>query len=90
MYLCINPFIALFSVTHRVETAESRSTPISKHNISRLSMAKFELKLKGEVGAMNHLCYLCLMFVMLLRMFVAALWSPAGKGLTSWALVCDV
>ena len=53
-------------------------------------MARFELELKGEVGAMNHLGYLCLMFVMLLRMFVAALWSPAGKGLTSWALVCDV
>ena len=23
-------------------------------------------------------------FVMLLRLFIAALWSPAGKGLTSW------
>ena len=26
------------------------------------------------------------MFVMLLRLFIAALWSPAGKGLTSWLL----
>ena len=33
---------------------------------------------------MDNLCYLCLVFVMLLRLFVAALWSPAGKGLTSW------
>ena len=33
---------------------------------------------------MDHLCYLCLMFVMLLRLFIAALWPPAGKGLTSW------
>ena len=42
---------------------------------------------------MDHLCYLCLVFyifapllivvVMLLRQFIAALWSPAGKGLTS-------
>ena len=32
---------------------------------------------------MNHLCYLCLVFVMLSRLFIAALWSPAGKGLTS-------
>ena len=35
---------------------------------------------------MNHLCYICLVIVMLLRLFIAALWSPAGKGLTSWLL----
>ena len=35
---------------------------------------------------MNHLCYLCLVFVMLLRLFIAALWSPEGKRLTSWLL----
>ena len=35
---------------------------------------------------MDHLCYLCLAFVMLSRLFIAALWSPAGKGLTSWLL----
>ena len=33
------------------------------------------------------------MFVLLSRLFIAALWSPAGKGLTSWLLVvmsnCD-
>ena len=28
---------------------------------------------------MDHLC-----FVILLRLFIAALWSPTGKGLTSW------
>ena len=34
---------------------------------------------------MNHLCYFCLVFVMLSRTSVIdALWSPAGKGLTSW------
>ena len=32
---------------------------------------------------MDNLCYLCLVFVMLSRLFIAALWSPAGKGLTS-------
>ena len=26
------------------------------------------------------------MFVMISRLFIAALWSPAGKGLTSWLL----
>ena len=29
---------------------------------------------------------LSLVFVMLPRLFIAALWSPAGKGLTSWLL----
>ena len=33
---------------------------------------------------MNFLCYLCLVFVMLSRLFIAALWSPAGKELTFW------
>ena len=36
---------------------------------------------------MDHLCYLCLVFLMLLRLFIAALWSTAGKGLTSWLLL---
>ena len=35
---------------------------------------------------MDHLCYLCLVFVMLSRLFIAALWSPEGKGLTSWLM----
>ena len=35
---------------------------------------------------MDQLCYLCLVFVMLSRLFIAALWSPAGKGLASWLL----
>ena len=32
---------------------------------------------------MDHLCYFCIVFVMLSRLLIAALWSPAGKGLTS-------
>ena len=30
--------------------------------------------------------HLCPVFVMLSCLFIAALWSPAGKGLTSWLL----
>ena len=30
------------------------------------------------------MCYLCIVFVMLWCLLVAALWSHAGKGLTSW------
>ena len=33
---------------------------------------------------MDHLCDLSLVFGMLSYPFIAALWSPAGKGLTSW------
>ena len=36
---------------------------------------------------MDHLCFLCLVFLMLLHLFIAALWSPAGKGLTYWLLL---
>ena len=35
---------------------------------------------------MDHLCYLCIVFAMLSRLFIVALWSPEGKGLTSWLL----
>ena len=35
---------------------------------------------------MDHLCYLCLVFVVLSGLFVAALWSPEWKGLTFWLL----
>ena len=35
---------------------------------------------------MDHLCYFCLVFFLCFhaRLFVDALWSPAGKWLTSW------
>ena len=33
---------------------------------------------------MDYLCYFCIVFVMLLRLLIAALWLPAGNGLTSW------
>ena len=34
---------------------------------------------------MDHLCYFCLVFVILsCAIFIDALWSLAGKGLTSW------
>ena len=35
---------------------------------------------------MDHLLYLCLVFVMLSPLFIADLWSPEGKWLTSWLL----
>ena len=35
---------------------------------------------------MDHLCHLFLVFVILSRLFIAALWSPEGKEMTSWLL----
>ena len=44
-----------------------------------------------KCDAVDPFCYLCFVSVMLSYLFIAALWSPAGKGLTSWLLcVCDV
>ena len=37
-------------------------------------------------SVVDHLCYLYFLFVKLSRLFTAALWSPAGKGLTAWLL----
>ena len=34
---------------------------------------------------MDHSCYFCLVLLWFhARLFVDTLWSPAGKGLTSW------
>ena len=35
---------------------------------------------------MGPLCYFCLVFAMLSRLFNAALWSPERKEQTSWLL----
>ena len=35
---------------------------------------------------MDYFCYLCFVVVMLSCLFIAALWSAAGKGLASWRL----
>ena len=39
---------------------------------------------QGGTSFVDHLCYLCLVFVMLLHLFIVALWAPDGKGMTSW------
>ena len=44
---------------------------------------------------MDHLCYFCLVLLCIhAGLFVGALWSPVGKGLTSWLSFvmsnCDV
>ena len=41
---------------------------------------------QGGISLVNQLCYLCLVFHMRSCLFIAALWSPEGKELTSWLL----
>ena len=41
---------------------------------------------QGNTSFVDHLCFVCLVFVMVSCLFIAALWSPVGKGLTSWLL----
>ena len=36
---------------------------------------------QGSTSFVDNLCFLSLVFVMLSRLFIAALWSLAGKGL---------
>ena len=47
----------------------------------------FSRPFKGGTSFVDHLCFLCLVFLMLSRLFIAAVWSPAGKGLSSWLLL---
>ena len=54
----------------------------NKKDIMHYSNHSLYLKL-----GMNHLCLSCLVFLMLSRLFIAVLWSPAGTGLTSLLLL---
>ena len=41
---------------------------------------------EGGTYFVDHLCYLCFVFAMRSHLFIAALWSPKGKGLNSCLL----
>ena len=38
-------------------------------------------------SCVDHLCFFVFLFLMLSRLFIAALWLPAEKRLTSWLLL---
>ena len=42
------------------------------------------MPMHGGTSFVDHSCYFCLVFVILSCEFIDALWSPVGKGLTSW------
>ena len=56
-------------------------------NLFKPSSEIFYRPFQGSVFFVDHLCYFCLVLLFFYaRMVVNALWSPAGKGLTSWLL----
>ena len=45
----------------------------------------FYLPFQGDASFVDHLCYFCLVLLCFCaHLFMDALWSPAGKGLSSW------
>ena len=84
---CLLCFLVFFVTFPNVfwSTLRARLAP---WNGFKPSSKNFYWPFQGDTSTsfVDHLCYLCLVFVMLSRLFVAALWSPAGKGLTSWPL----
>ena len=72
-------------VAHRNRHRLAQTSTQSDQCFAILWKAYSRLERSGSVArALDHLC---LVFFMLLRLFIAALWSPAGKGLTSWLLL---
>ena len=47
----------------------------------------FYWKFQDGASFVDHLCYLCFVFAMLLCLFIAALWSSEGKGMTFWLML---
>ena len=59
---------------------------VNKYDLFKPSSKIFYWPFQCGTSFVDHLCYLCLACFMLSSLFIAALWSPAGKWLTSWLL----
>ena len=70
------------------------SWPTSKQTVRLAPWNRFKPSSKlyfywpfqGGASFVHHLCYLCHVLFMRSRLFIAFLWSPAGKGLIYWLL----
>ena len=80
--LCLSCFVTFPNVPWSTSELRARLAPWNCFKPSKIFYWPFQ----GGSSFVDHLCYLCLVFIMLLRLFIAALWSPARKGLTSWLL----
>ena len=68
------------SATHPVHTFSLIERPLAGTSVSNGHFSGFTRRL-------DHWCFLCLVFLMLSRLFIAAVWSPAEEGLNSWLLL---
>ena len=59
---------------------------LALRNWFKRSSKIFYWRFQGGTSFVDHLCYLCPVFVMFSRLFIAAVWSPVGKELTAWLL----
>ena len=76
-YAVLNKTVSTSELRVRLARHETGLSPPVKY---------FYWPFQGDPSFVDHLCYLCLVVVMLSRLFIAALWSHDGKGLTSWLL----
>ena len=72
----------------------SNTSIVNSINVSKPLLFSWNV-FQGGASFVDHLCYFCLVLLCFLAcLFVDALWSPAGKGLTSWLSFvlsnCDV
>ena len=71
-------------IIHTVNTKPSIGWGCSKFMVFKTANLHILSTVVQFSSFVDHLCYLCLVFVTLSRLFFAALWSPAGKGLAYW------
>ena len=56
-----------------------------RHKWSKLARQALQYNIFTDRSNVDHLCYFCLVLLCFrARLFIDALWSPAGKRLTSW------
>ena len=80
---CLLCSVTFPNVSWSTSELRVRQAPL---NLFKPSSKAFYIPFQGDTSFMDHLCYLCLVFVMHSRLFIAALWSPEENGLTSWLL----
>ena len=79
-------YFTRFSFPNNVLYSEQRSSIKRIEFTSFTRFMQMKKLIPSNSSFVDHLCYLCLVFVMLSRLFIAALWLLAGKRLTSWLL----
>ena len=71
-----------------IPQSQTADNPLAPRERARFkpSSKKFKWPLQGGTSFVHLLCFCSVLCLLCLcaRLFICALWSPAGKGLTSW------